>query len=203
MKRLGALLGVMVLVFSADLVSVALAGDKDKLDKIEYYPLKVGTKWDYLVNGKKVTVTVTAHETMDGVPCAKLETDAGGVPITEHLGVQDGYLVRVRANNQKVEPPFKLMKLPLKSGEQWNNDSKLGAFTIAGKMAVTEDKKTKVGNSVYDTMLVTSSDLKVAGQDATMKSWFDKNKGLVKQTYVLAASGVEINLELTNFTPGK
>ena len=53
MKRLALLLTVSALFVWGQQHSPA--GDKASLDNVEYCPLKVGTTWEYLVNGKKVT----------------------------------------------------------------------------------------------------------------------------------------------------
>src|SRR5438034_10502018 len=105
MKRL-APLTVLALFSLCALFGSASGGDKgDKGGKAEqdllenpYYPLKVGTTWEYIANSKKVTVKVTQHEKVGDVLCAKLETDSGsGAVITEHLTVTNGGVYRVRA----------------------------------------------------------------------------------------------------------
>jgi hypothetical protein len=202
MKRLSVFVGVALLLASADLAAVAFGGDKDKLDKTEYYPLKVGTKWEYLAAGKKVVIEVKAHEMVDNMLCARLETDSGGVTLTEHVTVKDGGVYRVKAQGNKLEPPFLVLKLPPKTGDKWENKSTISGFNIQGTLATTQEKL-KIGSTEYDTFLVTSTDLKIGGQDAQMKAWFDKEKGMVKQTFELPNSGVNVTLELDKFTPGK
>jgi hypothetical protein len=203
MKQLNMLVGVALLLASADLASVAFAGgDKDKLDKTEYFPLKIGTKWEYQSAGKKIVIEVKAHEMVGSMWCARLETDSGGSPLTEHLTVKDGGVYRVKANNQMVEPPFLIVKLPPKAGEKWENKCVILANNISGTLAMSQDK-VKVLNAEYDTFLVTATDLKIGGQDAQMKQWFNKDLGMVKQTFSLPNAGVDVMLELEKFTPGK
>jgi hypothetical protein len=202
MKRLSVLVGVALLLASADLASVALGGDKDKLDKNEYYPLKVGTKWEYLAAGKKIVVEVKAHEMVDNMLCARLETDSGGATLTEHVTVKEGGVYRVKAQGNKIEPHFLLLKLPPKTGDKWENKCAITGVNIQGTLAISQAELT-IGSTKYDTFLVTSTDLKVGGQDAQMKAWFAKDKGMVKQTFSLPNSGVDVTLELDKFTPGK
>jgi hypothetical protein len=204
MKRLSVLAGVAMLLASANLASVALAGDKDKLEKTEYFPLKVGNTWEYLTSGKKIVVTVKAHEMVSGMLCAKVETDLSGVLLTEHITVKDGGVYRVQANGKKVEPPFLILKVPPKAGESWTNKSSLEGFIIEGTMTVAEEKNVKVGSKDYDTLfLVSSSNLKVGGQDAVMKTWFARDVGMVKQIFQMSGSNIDVTVELDKFTAGK
>jgi hypothetical protein len=203
MKRLSTLVGVVVLLAGVELTSTAIAGDKDKLNNSPFFPLKVGTKWEYQSSGKKITVEVKAHETVGGVLCARLETDSGGVTLTEHLTVKDDGIYRVQANGQKIEPMFLVLKLPPKDGESWKNNSTAQGFKIEADMTIKEEKKLKVLGKEFDTFKVTAPNMKVGGQDAQMTSWFDKDVGMVQQTFVLPGAGVDVKLELEKFTAGK
>lgn len=202
MKRLSVLVGVILLLFSINLATAAVPGDQGALDKSEFFPLKVGTTWEYLAAGKKILVKVAAHEKVQDMLCAKLETDAGGVAITEHVTVKDGFVLRVQANGQKIEPPFKILKLPPADKEKWDIKCMLPGYPITGFLSTSTDK-VKVGGKDYDAFLVTASDLKIGGQDATMKTWFAKDVGMVKQIFTQPNAGLDVTLELEKFTAGK
>jgi hypothetical protein len=204
MKRLSTLVGVALLVASANLAMTAVGGEKGTgLADTPYFPLKVGTKWEYQAGGKKIVVEVKAHEKVEGEMCARLETDSGGVVLTEHLAVKDGFVIRVQANGQKIDPPFKVLKVPVKADETWTNNSKAQGFDITATLKVSEDKKLKVLTKDYDTFKVEASAMKVGNQEAKMTSWFDKEMGMVKQTFALPGAGVDVTLELEKFTAGK
>ena len=112
MKHLFALTTLAVLGVGLLLVP-ARGGDKG-LDN-PYFPLKKGTTWEYVADGKKITTVVTDHEKVGDLMCAKIETDlGGGQKIIEHVAVKDDGIYRVKANNEEVKPPFLILKLPPK-----------------------------------------------------------------------------------------
>jgi hypothetical protein len=202
MKRL-AFLAPLTMIICAVLGS-ARAGDKgDSLDN-PYFPLKVGTTWEYAAGGKKVSVTVKTHEDVPGSgKCAVLETDAAGGKLTEHLAVKADGIYRVRANGKDITPPYLVLRFPPKKGEQWQIDSKTDNFTIKGKLAIADEQKIKIGATDYDTLVVKSSDLKMGPQDAVLEAWYAKDRGMVKQHFRIPSAGFDITLELEKFTPGK
>jgi len=180
----------------------ARGGDKG-LDS-PYYPLKKGTAWEYVADGKKITVTVTDHEKVGDLMCAKVETDlGGGNKMIEHLTVKDDGIYRVRANNEDIKPPLLVLKLPPKKGDEWTVDSALKGYGIKGKLSVAAEEKITVGKTEYTAFQVKSSDLKMGGQNATMETWFAKDVGMVKQHFKLPGSGLERTIELEKFTAGK
>jgi hypothetical protein len=211
MKRLIAVIGVALLAVCARQAPVAIAGEQDALDKVEYFPLKVGTTWEYLANGKKIVTTVAAHEQLaEKLFAARLETTMDGVIVTEHLTVMDGGVCRILANGQKVATringqqvtkPWLVLKVAPKVGDKW--EFVMETLPIQGSLLTLEAKKLKVGSKEYDTFLVTSSNMKFAGQDVELKTWYAKDVGMVKQTFVQPGAGLDITLELDKFTPGK
>jgi hypothetical protein len=178
-----------------------VAGDKDDLEKVEYFPLKVGTTWEYLCNGKKIVTTVTLHEKVDEKPAARLDTTMDGTTVIEHLTITKDGLCRILASAQRVHPPWLILKLPAKVGEKWNVN--LLSLPVQGSLSILEAKKLKVGLQEYDTLLVVSTDLKLAGQDVEIMTWYAKDVGMVKQTVKQPTVGLDITLELEKFTPGK
>ena len=139
--------------------------------------------------------------------CARLETEVGGGKITEHITVKPDGIYRVRANNESIEPPLLLLKLP--SGDQksaseetWFVDSKVKNFALKGKLTASEAKLT-IGKEQYETIRVKSSELAIAGQLVEMETWYAKDKGMVKQHFKLASAELDVVLELQSFTPGR
>jgi hypothetical protein len=167
-----------------------------------YYPLQVGNTWEYLSGGKKIVVKVAAHEKIDDQLCARVETDSGARPVSEHLTVKEGGIYRVRANGQDIKPPFLVLKLPPAKGESWNIDSNIQNFPVKGKLTEGEEKL-KVGKTQYDTVSVKSSEMVMGGKGVTMEAWYAKDVGMVKQHFRMPEADYDIVLELSTFTPGK
>jgi hypothetical protein len=210
MKRLAPLTLVTLLGLGV-LFGSAQGGDKgDKGDKGQtsldnpYYPLKVGTTWEYAAGGKKITVTVKSHEDIAGTgKCAVLETETGGGKLTEHLSVRSDGIYRVRANGKDITPPYLVLRFPPKKGEEWQIDSKTDNFAITGKLAIADEAKLTIGKDEYSTILVKSSDLKMGPQAAAVETWYAKDRGMVKQHFRIPGAGFDITLELEKFTPAK
>ena len=138
MKHLFAL--TTLAVVGLGLLFVPARGGDKGLDS-PYFPLKKGTTWEYVADGKKITTVVTDHEKVGDLLCAKIETDlGGGQKIVEHIAVKDDGIYRVRANNEDVKPPFLMLKLPPKKGEEWTVDSTAKGFGIKGKMTIAADE---------------------------------------------------------------
>jgi hypothetical protein len=173
------------------------AGDKFSLDNVEYCPLKVGTTWEYLVNGQKVVTTVVTHEMVGDALCARLDTNQDGAVVSEHLTVKGGKLQRLVVNGQRLNQPAVLLQVPPKVDDRWN------FAPPQATMTVVEAKKLKIGDREYDTVLVKSSQLKYFTQDVEIQTWYDKEAGMVKQIVSQPAAGINVKVELTKFTPGK
>jgi hypothetical protein len=197
MKRLNVLIGAALLLCCAPQATLVVAGDKEALEKVEYFPLKVGTTWEYLSGGKRIVTSVAVHEKLgDNLLYARLDTTMEGAVVTEYLTVTKGGLFRVVANSQ----PWLILKLPTKVGDKWNV---LQNLPQAGSLGTLEAQKIKVGDQEYDTIVVTSSNLKFAGQDMEMKIWYAKDVGMVRQTVTQPSIGLDVTLELDKFTPAK
>ena|GEM_PF-494963 len=200
----GAVLGVVLPRAIAD------DDDDDSSPKIteikdsEYYPLKLGTKWTYLVNGQKVTVAVAEYEKVGGTVCARLETSVNGtVSATEHVGIKDDGVCRSRYNGSKIDPPLCFLKLPPKDGTKWKVKSKQGTATIKGDFEEGEEK-VEVAAGEYKTFTSKSECEVVAGETTitmTITYYFAKGVGMVKQE--VESNGATTTLELKKFTPGK
>jgi hypothetical protein len=200
MKRVSIWVGVALFLTAA---KASVAGDAAALDKVEYFPLKVGTTWEYVAKDKRVVVKVGGHEKIGNTMTARLETTADGTLVTEHLVVRPDGIYRVLANGQEIKPAFLVFKLPPRNGEKWSIECRSQNIPITGKMNCSQANKLKVGEKEYDTFLVMSSGMKIAGQDVEMKAWFNKEVGMVKQVFKQPGIDLDLTLELDKFTPGK
>ena len=59
-----------------------------------------------------------------------------------------------------------------------------------------------VQGTPYDTVVVEGKDLDVAGAKTTVRIWFAKDRGIVKEEFVLQ-TGDKVTLELSKYEEGK
>jgi hypothetical protein len=204
MKRLAPLAaGIALTLLLGVLLTPVAATDTTAVDDIRvspYFPMKVGTTWEYAYAGKKIVVKVAAHDEIDGQTSARLETDSGGRILVEHVTVKEDGIYRIRANGFDIKPPLLLLKLPPTKGDTWSVDSTVQNFALAGKLTLGEEKL-MVGTKAYDTVSVKTIDMVMGGQSVSMETWYAKDVGMVKQHVKLP--DYEVVLELTEFTAGK
>jgi hypothetical protein len=195
MKRFAAFLLVLLTVAS----SASPQDPGGKKAPPDYYPLREGTKWHYRVEvgGKMVQVTnqIAKVETIDGQPLARLETVVGGqVTASEHLRTTAQGIFRHRYNGIDVTPPLCLLKYPVKDGESWASDVKIGGMQLKVRCRVGREEEVEVPAGKYKA--VTSDvETEVGGVKITTKYWFASGVGVVKQTADLGGKAVSLQLE--------
>ena len=169
----------------------------------EFFPLKKGSKWVYKVADQEVTVVVAGNEKFGNEDCTKVDTMVGGqVKASELYFVKADGIYRAKVKDDKVDPPVKILQLPIKKGDSWKIDCKVGTQTVKGEFKLTDDKvKVKVAAGEFDAVLVEGNDLDIAGTKTTVKQWFVANKGIVKLSYTIQQT--ESTLELKEYTEGK
>jgi hypothetical protein len=166
-----------------------------------YYPLKIGTRWQYKVGGNSLTVKVTKHEKVGDLNCAVLETSRDDqVVATEHVGIKADGVFRYSLGAIKPDPPFRILKLPPKNGDSWDIQSKVGGETLSGKFTLKETEVT-VPAGKYKALLAVSDGFTVPDPKGNkiklvFKFWFAEKVGMVKQTFQVGdAPEVVIELE--------
>jgi hypothetical protein len=203
-----AIAGVLVVLLAAlsGLAQESAPKAKTKDKTPDYYPTKVGTKWEYQVdagNGQKVTVVnqIAKIEKVDGKPLAVLETLVNGqVQATEHIGVEAGGIFRYRFKGIEVSPPVCLLKYPVKEGASWETETKIGGqeFTVSGRVGGTEEVKVPSGKYQAVSAKIETT---VKGNKITNTYWFAPDVGIIKQS--VGIPGQSINMELSKFEEGK
>jgi hypothetical protein len=182
--------------------SVALAQPKDAAEGL--FPLKKGTKWTYKVGDNFVDVVVSKVEKVGMEDHYTLDTIVGKEPkTTETVVVKADGVYRVKAKDDKLEPPVKVLQLPAKKGDKWTVNSKMGNQTIKGELTIVNDKemvKTPAGE--FPTVFVEGKDMDFAGSKTTVKLWFAKDRGIVKEEFKMQ-NGEVITLELKEYVEGK
>jgi hypothetical protein len=166
-----------------------------------YFPIKVGTSWEYASGSKRVTVKVAAHEKVADVMCARLETSTDVGVLTEHVAVKSDGVYKLRANGQTIEPPLLMLKLPLKKGDTWSVRSEVQGYVISGKYTVSEEK-ISIEKIDYTTLCVKSSELVLAGRATVLEDFYAPEIGLVRKSLKIPDGQVDLVLELVKYTPG-
>ena len=180
---------------------VALAQPKDT---DVYFPLKVGTKWTYKVGDQNVEVKVVGNEKFGSDDCSKVETSVNGKVIASELyTVKADGVYRVKVKDVKIDPPVKVLALPVKKDLAWDIKSKVGQQSVSGAFKIKDDKeKIKIGDKEYETVVVEGNDLDVAGTKTTVKLWLAKNTGIVKLSYKIQDSESVLELSKVDLPPG-
>lgn len=178
---------------------------KDAAPQAEgYFPLKVNAKWTYKVGDNFVEVRVVKTDKVGGEEQFQVDTIVGKDPkTTEWYVIKGDGVYRTKVKDDKLDPAVKVLALPVKKDASWDVNTKVGTQTIKGTMRVLNDKeKIKVGETDYETVLVEGKDLDIAGAKTTVRVWFAKGKGIVKEEFVLQTNET-VKLELTKYEEGK
>jgi hypothetical protein len=172
-----------------------------------YFPLKKGMKWTYRVGDNDVTVSVVKTDKVGTEEQFQVDTfvgkdvKAGEAKTSEWYAVRPDGVYRTKVKDDKLDPPVKVLALPIKKDATWAVDSKLGTQSIKGTMKVMNDKeKIKIQNVDYDTVFVEGKDMDIAGAKTTVRIWFAKGRGFVKEEFLLQG-GEKVMLELSKFEP--
>lgn len=190
-------------------VTVALAGvalaqaPQPTPDADGYFPLRPKSKWTYKVQDQTVEMVVAGTEKFNNEDCIKVDTLVNGKVVASELySVKADGVYRVKVKDDKIDPPVKVLAVPVKKDAAWEIKSKVGSQTVSGTFRVTKDKEpveTPAGK--FEAVLVEGADLDVAGTKTTVRVWFAKDKGIVKLEYKIqdAVSSLELlKLEVPN-----
>lgn len=203
LRTIRSMMGAAAVLFGG----VLLAQPKDA-PADGYFPLKLKTTWTYKVGDNFVEVRVTKAEKLSGEDFYQLDTVVGKDPkTTETVVVRGDGVYRTKVKEDKLDPPIKVLALPVKKDASWDINSKLGTQTIKGTMKVKNDKekltlKGSTGDVSYETVFVEGENMDIAGAKTTMRIWFAKNYGIVKEE-VHIQGGEKVLLELFKYEEGK
>jgi len=189
--------------FALALVTAAapLARAADDAKDSPYYPLKVGTTWTYKVGDDRIVIKVAKTEKVGDEMTALLEaTNAAKAKLTENVAAKGDGVYRYSAEGKKIDPPVLILKLSPKKGNTWSVNSKVDGQTVAGNF-VTNQADITVPAGKYKTFTAESDDLEMGGNKVSVKYYFAKDVGMVKQ--VVKVGCKEVTLELEKFEAGK
>jgi hypothetical protein len=204
LRAIRSVLGAAVVLFGG----VLLAQPKDTPQADGYFPLKLKAKWTYKIGDNFVDVTVVKVEKVGGEDHYQLDTLVGKEPkTTETVVVRGDGVYRTKVKEDKLEPAIKVLPVPVKKDASWDINSKLGTQTIKGTLKVKNDKekitvKGPSGDVTYETVFVEGENMDIAGAKATMRIWFAKNYGIVKEEVMIQGQD-KVLLELFKYEEGK
>src|SRR5215469_1307595 len=142
---------------------LALAGAgraQDKMETTPYYPLAVGSTWEYKAGDNKFTLKVTRHEKVGNVLCARVEMFVKDKAQSfENVSVTKDGVYRNTFEGKEATPPVLFLKLPPKKDETWKVDSKVGGESVKGTFKNNGEEDVKVPAGSYKAVVVTSQDL--------------------------------------------
>ena len=174
-----------------------------------YFPLKVKSKWTYRVGDNDVTVSVVKTEKVGTEDHFQVDTFVGKDAKPGEAKTSEWYVVRAdgvyrtKVKDDKLDPYIKVLALPVKKDATWDVNSKLGTQTVKGTLKVMSEKeKLKIQGTDYDTVFVEGKDMDIAGAKTTVRLWFAKNYGIVREEFVLQG-GEKTLLELTKYEEAK
>lgn len=176
---------------------VALAQPpKDAPTADGYFPLKAKTKWTYKVQDQTVEVVVAGTESFNNETCTRIDTLVNNKVVASELySVKGDGVYRVKVKDDKIDPPVKVLALPVKKDAAWKFTSKVGNQTVSGEFKIKDDKeKIKILGADAEAVLVEGIDLDVAGTKTTVKTWFVKDKGIVKLSYKIQEAEAVLEL---------
>ena len=179
----------------------------EKQDKqADYYPLRVGNKWQFELEVKGKTIDaeyqVAKIEQIDGQALACIEASMDGkAAATEHLATSDKGIFRHRTDGMELTPPVCLLKYPIKEGETWTGKTKAsGAGELIYKCRVGKWENVEVPAGKFKTITMNIS-LEQGGMTIVSDYWFAAGVGIVKQEFDM--NGLKFSLKLKKFEEGK
>lgn len=191
-------LALTALVFAAD---VASAQGKSSVGQSDYYPLAIGSRWEYVTKIGAIVTEVTKHEEIGGVMCARVEAKLGnGKTSSEYIHIDKDGVYRYQASDQGISPALRFLSLPFKEGDSWKVESKTLGLTVKGTFSVTKGSITLGGVEYKDVLICNSDDFMISDKNVKHTYWFAKGVGIVKQTVTYGKH--EMVLELKKYTPG-
>jgi hypothetical protein len=207
MRSLSYPLGAVLLLGLA----VAVGRADEKPAETPWYPLQVGTVWQYQITAKKdkdtvlvsrFTLKVAGLEKVGDVLCARIEMTSDGRAISfDQVAVAADGVYRYSVAGVKLNKPIRFLALPPKAGFTWPVEARGMDEVLKGTFKMGEEKGTKVPAGTYDTLTVSSDDLNSNGLPLTMVCQYAQGVGLVKQQVLVA--GQESMWVLEKYEPAK
>jgi hypothetical protein len=119
----------------------------------------------------------------------------------EHLAGVNGGLYRYAAEGKRLEPPVKFLDRPGHTGHSWDVKSGIDTGKLAGSFKIGILPQITVQAGTFRNVVTCSSnDLNASGTRISVRYYFAKDIGLIKQ--VVNLGGQELIIELEKFEVG-
>jgi len=182
------------------LVVVAVSRAEDPATS-SFYPLAVGTTWEYKAGENRFQLRVARIEEVGKTKCARVELIINGKTVShEHIGLTKTGLARFSFEGKEAIPPIEFLRLPAKTGDTWKVDSKVDNQPVIGTFKVGSEQ-VKVPAGTFSAVSVASDNLEANGVKLKVTNYFSEKTGMVKQ--VVELGGQQIVIELEKFEPAK
>jgi hypothetical protein len=196
------------------LASTALAQDRPLFHV--FYPLKVGHQWTYRSGKDTVVIRVDREVPIDITRDDKSAKDqrvigfdlnvaSGKREVTEQVAVLPDGVYRFHTAGKATKPPLRFFKFEVQAGDSWpiackTDDGKMirGTFVVGSdtiELTLNGNKEKLV------TVTITSKDLQADDQELSLKYWFARDYGVVKQQ--VRTGKHETTMELEEFKKAK
>lgn len=172
----------------------------------DYFPTTVGDKWvtetRYKTHSTEYTEVVTAVEKKDGATIVTIGREVDGMvgPQLSQVRVTDKGLFRMSFLGSAYDPPYCILKLPLKPGGTWTSEAGSGgAVTSTFKYKAVRAEDVEVPAGKYRAFRI-EVDIDTRGRAARSVIWYAPRVGIVKMEHEDGDSGY-VRL-LKSFRPG-
>ena len=181
----------------------------------DYFPLKVGQRWTYIVNADpKKEVVIEVERTEDFTRMAMkddkknsekftgfiLKSSSGDKVTRDHVVVMENGVYRIYAAGTLINPPLLFFKFGLqKVGETWDVDSTSGNITIKGTYSIRRGEvQVPYAKKPLNAIIVSFSNNKPGDERHEIEYWFAKDLGMVKQRVSLKNHHIVLELKSTS-----
>jgi len=196
----------VVLCTLAAFVLAAPSGQSQQKD-VDFFPLKIGSKWHYKSRDEKVVVEVAKAETLEiirdkkkgkeKVPGVTLKITSAGRELTEQVAVLDDGVYRFAVAGKEITPPLCILKFPIKKGDTWPVDSVCNEQPIKGVFTSNEAEITVPAfKNAFRAVTTSFKDPKM-----TFEYFFAPGYGIVKQRIEIGGSKLLLELEKYELPP--
>lgn len=161
----------------------------------DYFPTTVGDRWvtemQYKTNTTEYAEVITAVDKKDGATVVTIGREVEGTvgPQLSQVRMTDKGLYRMSFLGSVYDPPYCILKLPLKPGEAWTSEAGSGGAvtsTFKYKAVRTEDVEVPAGK--YRAFRI-EVDIDTRGRAARSVIWYAPRVGIVKMEHEDGDSG--------------
>lgn len=190
-----ALLAVAALAPAAPVPKEAKAADG--------YPTEVGTKWEYVLNGRAkqvCTEEVIKSDEKEGVRTVTVSvTEPGQKGGATTVRVEKGEVRLVGFSQGKFDPAPLIWKPGLKDGDTWTNKYSVQRREVEEEVSVGKAEEITTPAGKFTAVPITHKYTKPADFPVHV-DWYTDGVGMVRRT---TEGQKEPSQELKSFTPGK